>query len=125
MSAPGTLGAKLSPREHDVLRHVAHGLQNADIGKRLHLSEDTVKSHLRRITAKLGARNRAHAVALAYARGLITPPGPLGCCAHCKAVRTSLSERRAVRQQMTALHPYALLYDRLSEIVTSPRKDPA
>jgi DNA-binding NarL/FixJ family response regulator len=48
----------LSPREEDVLRHVAMGLRNAEIAERLSISEETVKTHLNRIFRKLGVRDR-------------------------------------------------------------------
>lgn len=55
---------QLSAREAEVLLWVARGETNTEIGKRLFLSEETIKSHVRHILAKLGARSRAHAVAL-------------------------------------------------------------
>ena len=58
----------LSPREEDVLRHVAMGLRNAEIADRLSISEETVKTHLNRIFRKLGVRDRVE-LALHAARG--------------------------------------------------------
>lgn len=58
-------------REIEVLQLVADGLVNREIGQRLFLSEETVKSHVRHLLAKLQARSRAHAVAVGYRRGLI------------------------------------------------------
>ena len=58
----------LSPRERDVLAEVLSGYGNKMIAGRLHISEDTVKSHMKAIFRKLGARDRAHAVALAVGR---------------------------------------------------------
>jgi DNA-binding NarL/FixJ family response regulator len=55
----------LSLREQEVLQLVAAGLKNAEIAERLFLSTETVKTHVRHIFDKLGARNRPHAVALA------------------------------------------------------------
>jgi DNA-binding NarL/FixJ family response regulator len=63
--------AEPSPREIEVLQLVSHGLVNREIGNRLFLSEETVKSHVRHILAKLQARSRAHAVAVGFRRGLI------------------------------------------------------
>lgn len=63
----------LTARELDVLRLVAEGNSNRLIARRLVISEDTVKSRLRNIVAKLGARDRTHAVLLAVRRGLIEP----------------------------------------------------
>ena len=58
-------------RECEVLQLVADGLVNREIGQRLFLSEETVKSHVRHLLAKLQARSRAHAVAVGFRRGLI------------------------------------------------------
>ena len=59
-------------RELEVLQLVSDGLANREIGQRLFLSEETVKSHVRHLLAKLQARSRAHAVAVGLRRGLIT-----------------------------------------------------
>lgn len=67
---PGKAAA-LSAREVEVVAWAAEGLSNAEIGTRLHLSEETVKSHLRHVHQKLGARSRSHAVALAFRAGLL------------------------------------------------------
>ena len=61
----------LTPREIDVLRLVAGGNANKEIGARLALTEETVKSHMRNILTKLGARDRTHAVAIGLKRGII------------------------------------------------------
>ncbi|MET9338412.1 MULTISPECIES: response regulator transcription factor [unclassified Nonomuraea] len=61
----------LSPRELEVLVHVAAGLSNREISKQLFLSETTVKTHLVHIYAKLGVDSRTAAVAAAVKRGLI------------------------------------------------------
>ena len=66
----------LSGREREILLLAARGFSNAGIARRLGLSPETVKSHLRQVMGKLGARNRSHAVALAYEFGLV-PPGAL------------------------------------------------
>jgi DNA-binding NarL/FixJ family response regulator len=59
-------------REIEVLQLIAEGLVNREIGKALFLSEETVKSHVRHLLAKLQARSRAHAVAVGFRRGLLT-----------------------------------------------------
>jgi len=61
----------LTPREIDVLRLVAGGNANKEIAAQLSLTEETVKSHIRSILGKLGARDRTHAVALGLKRGII------------------------------------------------------
>lgn len=61
----------ITPREYDVLRLVATGHTNGEIGARLGLSNNTVKSYLRTVMQKLQARNRAQAVANARRYGLL------------------------------------------------------
>jgi DNA-binding NarL/FixJ family response regulator len=64
---------RLTPREQEVLREVAHGLANREIAQLLFLSEATVKTYVTRILAKIGARDRAQAVVLAYEAGIVRP----------------------------------------------------
>ena len=66
------VGQAPTAREVEVLRLIGDGLANREIGVELFLSEETVKSHVRHILAKLQARSRAHAVAVGFRRGLIT-----------------------------------------------------
>jgi DNA-binding NarL/FixJ family response regulator len=65
--------AGLTSREAEVLMLLASGLSNAEIAQRLYLSNATVKTHINRIFAKTGARDRAQAVRFAYQHGLATP----------------------------------------------------
>ncbi|MEV3925726.1 response regulator transcription factor [Actinomadura coerulea] len=66
----------LTPREKEVLRLVGGGLSNTELAAHLHLSEATVKTHVTRIFAKLGLRDRAQAVVVAYESGLVVPGTP-------------------------------------------------
>lgn len=61
----------LSERELQVLGGMSRGRSNGEIGRELYLSEDTVKTHARRLFRKLGAADRAHAVALGFRWGLV------------------------------------------------------
>ena len=69
---PGALSA-LTPRELEVLRLVAAGLSNEEIAERLFVTQATAKTHANRAMAKLGARDRAQLVVIAYETGLVHP----------------------------------------------------
>ena len=70
---PGAPPDGLTYREAEVLTLLASGLSNAEIAQRLFLSNATVKTHINRIFAKTGARDRAQAVRYAYQHGMATP----------------------------------------------------
>ena len=65
-------GGRLTERELQVLTGMSQGKSNGRIGKDLYLSEDTIKTHARRLFRKLGVNDRAQAVALGFRRGLVT-----------------------------------------------------
>ncbi len=68
---PSRASIGLTERELQVLLGMAEGKSNAEIGRELFVSEDTVKTHARRLFRKLGARDRAHAVAAGFRAGLV------------------------------------------------------
>jgi DNA-binding NarL/FixJ family response regulator len=78
--APGAAGpgaadpGDLTPREAEVLAHIAAGLSNAEIAAALFVSEATVKTHINHIFAKTGLRDRAQLVGYAFRHGLARPP---------------------------------------------------
>ena len=73
-AANAELESPLTPREIELVGLLAEGMSNRALAERVFLSEGTIKNHITKILAKLGAADRGAAVAAARARGLI-PPG--------------------------------------------------
>jgi DNA-binding NarL/FixJ family response regulator len=69
---PGTSPDDLTPREVEILQHLALGQANKDIADALCISEETVKTHVGHVLSKLQVENRAQAVVQALKRGLVT-----------------------------------------------------
>lgn len=70
---PATVWQPLTQREHEIVREVARGRSNAEIAEALFVTEATVKTHVGRILAKVGLRDRVQLVVLAYETGLVRP----------------------------------------------------
>lgn len=62
----------ITEQEHQVLYWMSHGCSNREIGTRMYLSEDTVKTYARRLFQKVKANDRAHAVRLGFEHGLLS-----------------------------------------------------
>ena len=71
--APDPRFDALTDREREILQAMAMGLNNVEIGRRLHVSEGTVRTHVSRVLGKLGVRDRVQAVVLAYEAGIVLP----------------------------------------------------
>ncbi|MEE4489268.1 response regulator transcription factor [Streptomyces sp. BE230] len=71
-ATPDARIAKLTDREREILTVIGQGWSNTEIAERFHLAESTVKTHVSRILAKTGARDRVQAVILAYDTHLVT-----------------------------------------------------
>jgi DNA-binding NarL/FixJ family response regulator len=71
--APAPRPPELTDREFEVLVSLAKGVSNAEIARELFLGEATVKTHVSRVLAKLGLRDRTHAVVFAYENGIVAP----------------------------------------------------
>ncbi len=71
--AANTVTPELSPRQREILESITHGFSNADIALQLGISSESVKTHMAKLFAKIGAANRAEAVAIALKHHLLKP----------------------------------------------------
>jgi DNA-binding CsgD family transcriptional regulator len=82
MSVPPTTNSRprrrITPRELEVLALIAEGYSTTEIARALWITDETVRTHVRRLLDRLGARTRAHAVSIAYRERLWTPNGGEG-----------------------------------------------
>jgi DNA-binding CsgD family transcriptional regulator len=69
---------KITPRELEVLALIAEGYSTREVARALWITEETVRTHVRRLLERLEARTRAHAVSISYRDGLWTRDGRLG-----------------------------------------------
>lgn len=76
-SSPADPTTELTDREREVFVAIAQGMNNSEIAHHLYLSESTVKTHVGRVLAKIGARDRVHAVILAHRHRLVDASAPL------------------------------------------------
>jgi DNA-binding CsgD family transcriptional regulator len=67
---PPRAAPRITPREREVLELVSEGYSTAEIARALWITEDTVRTHIKRMMVRLNARTRAHAVAIAFREGL-------------------------------------------------------
>lgn len=104
---------ELSVLERRVLQGMADGKSNAEIGAGMHVSENTVKTHVRRLFMKLGARDRANAVRLAFDAGLLRSPSVAS------KVRAVLDAEKETRRDAPALSRYTRLYDAVQAALRS------
>ena len=120
--------APLTEREMQVLRGMSQGQSNGEIGRELFLSEDTVKTHARRLFRKLGARDRAQAVALGFPAGLrrltsAFPPSRFGVVV--RAAFLAGSNAASTSFQLIQLRRNARRGDAGSSSGTRPGTNPA
>lgn len=83
----------VTERQLEMLRYVSHGYSNGEIAKKTNVALDTVKTHLRRLFAELGAVDRAHAVRIGFEEGMLFP-------AEHRRPRVGVLEPRAARLRM-------------------------
>lgn len=114
--------ADLTEREEQILTLVSRGDTNEEIGKKLYIAEDTVKTHLRRMFRRVRARNRAHVVRIGFEGGLLGSQVEPVNSARVRAAANVLRKHRHIRAGAPADSRFALLYDDISAALATPEK---
>jgi DNA-binding NarL/FixJ family response regulator len=110
--APADRLSTLTPREFDVLQKVAQGYTNAEISRKLSLSEGTVKSHIQHMLTKLNLRNRVHAVIYAFEIGLASEAPPQ----FVPAIATGRAGSRPSARRVSEAHREPVAQDDVPEV---------
>jgi DNA-binding CsgD family transcriptional regulator len=109
-------GRELSLQQSRIVDLVAQGMSNREVGVVLHMAEDTVKTHMRRINKKLGSVSRAHAVALVLRKG-----EPTGYAERIAQVRGFLDLHKGTRRRAPEGSLFAVFYDQIATALKGGR----
>ena len=122
---PALAADVLTEREVQILRGMADGRPNAEIGENLWISEDTVKTHARRLFKKLGARDRAQAVRIGFDLGYLNPAHKAAELygLRLSGVQAALRDARSTRTEAPDDSRYAALYDAIKAAAAVVKTD--